>query len=147
MNAIYKVIWNDALRLYQVVNEMCRSRRKGCSVKAVHVEKPLTQSVKQALTAIAAVAALIQAAQALDFDTSYQINIGESTVVGGNDNIPTFTADQLPQEGGILTIDKSVLTGFTTQVYQQDESRDFTIFKTDKDLWDPDNITIQFVDQ
>lgn len=34
MNAIYKVIWNDALRLYQVVNEMCRSRRKACSVKA-----------------------------------------------------------------------------------------------------------------
>ena len=38
MNAIYKVIWNDALRLYQVVNEMCRSRRKACSVKAVHTE-------------------------------------------------------------------------------------------------------------
>lgn len=38
MNTIYKVIWNDALRLYQVVNEMCRSRRKACSVKAVHVE-------------------------------------------------------------------------------------------------------------
>lgn len=147
MNTIYKVIWNDALRVYQVVNELCSSHRKACSVKAVHVEKPLTQSVKQALTAIAAVAALIPAAQALDFDPSYQINIGESTVVGGNDNIPTFTADQLPQEGGILTIDKSVLTGFTTQVYQQDESRDFTIFKTDKDLWDPDNITIQFVDQ
>lgn len=38
MNAIYKVIWNDALRLYQVVNEMCRSRRKACSVKAVHMD-------------------------------------------------------------------------------------------------------------
>lgn len=38
MNAIYKVIWNDAIRQYQVVNELCRSRRKACSVKAVHVE-------------------------------------------------------------------------------------------------------------
>lgn len=28
MNAIYKVIWNDALRLYQVVNEMCRSAER-----------------------------------------------------------------------------------------------------------------------
>lgn len=38
MNAIYKVIWNDAIRQYQVVNELCRSRRKACSVKAVHTE-------------------------------------------------------------------------------------------------------------
>lgn len=41
MNAIYKVIWNDAIRQYQVVNELCRSRRKACSVKAVHVESTL----------------------------------------------------------------------------------------------------------
>ena len=39
MNAIYKVIWNDAIRQYQVVNELCRSRRKACSVKAVHTER------------------------------------------------------------------------------------------------------------
>lgn len=38
MNAIYKVIWNDAIRQYQVVNELCRSRRKACSVKAVHIK-------------------------------------------------------------------------------------------------------------
>lgn len=38
MNAIYKVIWNDAIRQYQVVNELCRSRRKACSVKAVHTD-------------------------------------------------------------------------------------------------------------
>lgn len=36
MNTIYKVVWNDALSLYQVVNELCRSRRKACSVKSVH---------------------------------------------------------------------------------------------------------------
>ena len=38
MNAIYKVIWNDAIRQYQGVNELCRSRRKACSVKAVDIE-------------------------------------------------------------------------------------------------------------
>lgn len=48
MNAIYKVIWNDAIRQYQVVNELCRSRRKACSVKAVHTDgtgRSLKQSV------------------------------------------------------------------------------------------------------
>lgn len=34
MNAIYKVIWNDAIRQYQVVNELCRSRRKNCAAAA-----------------------------------------------------------------------------------------------------------------
>lgn len=38
MNTIYKVIWNDALRLFQVVNEMTRSRKRACSVKSVHTE-------------------------------------------------------------------------------------------------------------
>ena len=44
MNAIYKVIWNDALRIYQVVNEMCRSRRKACSVKCVHAPDSIRRS-------------------------------------------------------------------------------------------------------
>ena len=37
MNTIYKVIWNDALRVFQVVNEITRSRKRACSVKSVHL--------------------------------------------------------------------------------------------------------------
>ena len=54
MNAIYKVIWNDAIRQYQVVNELCRSRRKACSVKAVHTDgfgRTLKRSVLAAVAA------------------------------------------------------------------------------------------------
>lgn len=54
MNAIYKVIWNDAIRQYQVVNELCRSRRKACSVKAVHTDgfgRTLKRSVFAAVAA------------------------------------------------------------------------------------------------
>lgn len=53
MNAIYKVIWNDAIRQYQVVNELCRSRRKACSVKAVHMEGS-GRSLKRSVLATAA---------------------------------------------------------------------------------------------
>lgn len=28
MNAIYKVIWNDAIRQYQVVNELCAAAER-----------------------------------------------------------------------------------------------------------------------
>lgn len=53
MNAIYKVIWNDAIRQYQVVNELCRSRRKACSVKAVHTDGA-GRSFKQSVLATVA---------------------------------------------------------------------------------------------
>ena len=61
MNAIYKVIWNDAIRQYQVVNELCRSRRKACSVKAVHTERTsnsATRSLKIGTALIGAIAAM-----------------------------------------------------------------------------------------
>lgn len=61
MNAIYKVIWNDAIRQYQVVNELCRSRRKACSVKAVHTERTsnsATRSLKIGTALVGAIAAM-----------------------------------------------------------------------------------------
>lgn len=61
MNAIYKVIWNDAIRQYQVVNELCRSRRKACSVKAVHTEQTsnsATRSLKIGTALVGAIAAM-----------------------------------------------------------------------------------------
>ena len=35
MNTIYKVIWNDALRVFQVVNELTRNRGKKTSVSRI----------------------------------------------------------------------------------------------------------------
>lgn len=37
MNTIYKVIWNDTLRVFQVVNELTRSRGKKTSVSRCSV--------------------------------------------------------------------------------------------------------------
>ncbi|HIU73975.1 MAG TPA: ESPR domain-containing protein [Candidatus Aphodousia faecipullorum] len=33
MNTIYKVIWNDALQVFQAVNEITKSHRKHTSVR------------------------------------------------------------------------------------------------------------------
>lgn len=67
MNAIYKVIWNDALRLYQVVNEMCRSRRKACSVKAVHMEGS-GRTLKRSVLATAAAVTMMAGGGAFAMD-------------------------------------------------------------------------------
>lgn len=67
MNAIYKVIWNDAIRQYQVVNELCRSRRKACSVKAVHgVKSRLAQVVTSVILGAGLAAALPASADEFD---------------------------------------------------------------------------------
>lgn len=95
MNAIYKVIWNDAIRQYQVVNELCRSRRKACSVKAVHTDGA-GRSLKRSVLATAA-ATLIGSAAILgvpgsvwaddfnlgDYAPDIEINIGTGAVNNG----------------------------------------------------------------
>lgn len=91
MNAIYKVIWNDAIRQYQVVNELCRSRRKTCSVKAVHTDgghtlRKLAIAVGASLVALGSMGnawAVTNEDGVLVFNESLVLNGGGATLNGG----------------------------------------------------------------
>ena len=125
MNAIYKVIWNDAIRQYQVVNELCRSRRKACSVKAVHGSRTSHHHAGVALAAlgVAGTLALSLPAFAADWhvgDTTWAV--GDGVVSATNDDA-TGKLDQLPNfsAGESFVIDSLVLVNPTTSLYSQDE--------------------------
>lgn len=133
MNAIYKVIWNDAIRQYQVVNELCRSRRKACSVKAVHVESvsgahSVVSSLKRgAVLAGSALTMLVGwggvQATPVDIDGSFAWNLGTGQIEGSFDYSST-PIDQLPGTGESFTVhlDGDVtLTGVSDSIYAQDE--------------------------
>lgn len=89
MNAIYKVIWNDAIRQYQVVNELCRSRRKACSVKAVHTERTsnsVTRSLKIGAAVVGAIAAMGTGMNAYADDLLLDFADGTFDMDGGTNN-------------------------------------------------------------
>ena len=103
MNTIYKVIWNDALRVFQVVNEITRSRKRACSVKSVHTEdasnklgEALRRGTLIAGTTLTLLFSTLPAAQAANytFDPGLVIDLGSQTVIGGS--IPTINASDLP---------------------------------------------------
>ena len=103
MNAIYKVIWNDAIRQYQVVNELCRSRRKACSVKAVHTDG-FGRSLKRSVLATAAAVAMMAGGAAYAADITLgglEINVGSKNT----SNVTNFDQGQLPQNGDTIVID------------------------------------------
>lgn len=133
MNAIYKVIWNDAIRQYQVVNELCRSRRKACSVKAVHIESIsgahfVVSSLKRgAVLAGSALTMLIgwgevaqaQVQEELPLD-GLVVDLGGATASG----IPPYSVDQLPGAGGSIVINRENITfsNVDRSIYSQDET-------------------------
>ena len=125
MNAIYKVIWNDAIRQYQVVNELCRSRRKACSVKAVHESRTSHHHAGVALVAlgVAGTLALSLPAFAADWhvgDTTWAVGDG---VVNATNDDATENVGLLPDlnSGESFVIDSLVLVNPTTSLYSQDE--------------------------
>lgn len=144
MNAIYKVIWNDAIRQYQVVNELCRSRRKACSVKAVHTDG-FGRTLKRSVLATAA-ATLVSSAALLgapgsafaadhnlaDYDPNIEINIGTGSV--NNGSRPQVDASDLPGQGDTLYISQLAFTGFANGVYNQDDTSSLILLNTDNDL-------------
>lgn len=131
MNAIYKVIWNDAIRQYQVVNELCRSRRKACSVKAVHTDGA-GRSLKRSVLATAA-ATLIGSAAILgvpgsvwaddfnlgDYAPDIEINIGTGAVNNGEPSKVDFSL--LPGSNETIYINQSAFTGFASNIFNQEE--------------------------
>lgn len=131
MNAIYKVIWNDAIRQYQVVNELCRSRRKACSVKAVHTDG-FGRTIERRVLATAA-ATLIGSAALLGAPGSVwagnfnlgehapdiEINIGTGSVNNGTP--PKVDFSLLPGSNETIYINQSAFTGFASNIFNQEE--------------------------
>lgn len=121
MNTIYKVIWNDALRLYQVVNEMCRSRRKACSVKAVHSASSVVAGVTATVIGLGvAGSALADDHNIAEYDPDIEINIGTGSV--NNGTLPEVDISELPGAGDTLSINQSAFTGFASNIFNQEEN-------------------------
>lgn len=135
MNAIYKVIWNDAIRQYQVVNELCRSRRKACSVKAVHTETAsgshsVVSSLKRGAVIIGSTLTLLATGTTVWVDDyvfnenqNFVWNLGAGTI---ESQIVTDIA-RLPQVGTqdriIINLGNIDFNEETSLVYQQDEDQ------------------------
>lgn len=131
MNAIYKVIWNDAIRQYQVVNELCRSRRKACSVKAVHtdgfgrtIERRVLATAAATLIGSAALLGAPGSVWAGDFDLGehapdIEINIGTGSVNNGTP--PKVDFSLLPGSNETIYINQSAFTGFASNIFNQEE--------------------------
>lgn len=131
MNAIYKVIWNDAIRQYQVVNELCRSRRKACSVKAVHtdgfgrtIERRVLATAAATLIGSAALLGAPGSVWAGDFNLGehapdIEINIGTGSVNNGTP--PKVDFSLLPGSNETIYINQSAFTGFASNIFNQEE--------------------------
>lgn len=135
MNAIYKVIWNDAIRQYQVVNELCRSRRKACSVKAVHTETAsgshsVVSSLKRGAVIIGSTLTLLATGTTVWAD-DYVFNENQNFVwnlgAGTIESQIVTNIDRLPQVGTqdriIINLGNIDFNEETSLVYQQDEDQ------------------------
>lgn len=140
MNAIYKVIWNDAIRQYQVVNELCRSRRKACSVKAVHMEGS-GRSLKRSVLATAAAVTMMAGGGAFAMDLpGMVIDLGGGRVTT---ELPTYEVADLPSAGESIEIDlrESSFTGLDQNIFNQDEAdRTIGIFRVNGSWSAPDGL-------
>lgn len=146
MNAIYKVIWNDAIRQYQVVNELCRSRRKACSVKAVHTETTsgsysVVSSLKRgaliAGTTLAMLTAWGEVAQAESLDLeSLRIDFAEQSAKDEQGDIPYYDEVMLPSDGESVVIDADSIqiSNYANNLYGQDDGVLIELFEFKGDL-------------
>lgn len=153
MNAIYKVIWNDAIRQYQVVNELCRSRRKACSVKAVHTETTsgsysVVSSLKRgaliAGTTLAMLTAWGEVAQAESLDLeSLRIDFAEQSAKDEQGAIPNYESTMLPSNGESVVIDTDSIqiNNYANNLYGQDDGVLIRLFEYEGD-WDSSNVSL-----
>lgn len=153
MNAIYKVIWNDAIRQYQVVNELCRSRRKACSVKAVHTETTsgsysVVSSLKRgaliAGTTLAMLTAWGEVAQAESLDLeSLRIDFAEQSAKDEQGAIPNYESTMLPSNGESVVIDTDSIqiNNYANNLYGQDDGVLIRLFGYEGD-WDSSNVSL-----
>lgn len=158
MNTIYKVIWNDTLRVFQVVNELTRSRGKKTSVSRCSVtDQSYLQGQSEVtgrgeirkLVLATAVGLTLAAAQSAGFAADFTasgltLNMGSSVATG---NLVLTPADPLPGDGDTVTFvfDESTWVDLTGQLYSQDRVGTFNIDASSlPENWDPSGVDFQF---
>lgn len=133
---------------------MCRSRRKACSVKAVHIESVsgahfVVSSLKRgAVLAGSALTMLIgwgevaqaQVQEELPLD-GLVVDLGGATASG----IPPYSVDQLPGAGGSIVINRENITfsNVDRSIYSQDETgRYITLFEVQGQWVEGSNVSL-----
>lgn len=126
MNKTYKVVWNDALGLFQVVNELTRGRRKsaghGDSAEAVQSGAPAIKLFRKGLLAAALSSLFLTAGPALAANlTITGLEIGSDPAAAGaltSDPLPTAVTDSVILE---------VPTATTNNLFVQDQGIKYTV--------------------
>ena len=125
MNKTYKVVWNDALGLFQVVNELTRGRRKsaghGDSAEAVQRAAPAIKLFRKGLLAAALSSLFLTAGPALAADlTITGLKIGSDPAAGvlTSNPLPTAVTDSVIVEAPTAT---------TNNLFVQDQGIKYTV--------------------
>ena len=134
MNTIYKVIWNDALQVFQAVNEITKSHRKHSSVTGggylssdLHShDQPSTLRLKA--VAIAVAGAIIQSSVLLAptpvWAENYSINFGNGAIdLGGEptqSEIPEIPIEEVPVSDEYFVLNSSAFQVSTGNLSAQD---------------------------
>ena len=134
MNTIYKVIWNDALHVFQAVSEITKSHRKHSSVTGggylssdLHShDQPSTLRLKA--VAIAVAGAIIQSSVLLAptpvWAENYPINFGNGAIdLGGEptqSEIPEIPIEEVPGSDEYFVLNSSAFQVSTGNLSAQD---------------------------
>ena len=117
MNTIYKVIWNDALRVFQVVNELTRNRGKKTSVSRIVTPNQSLSWICQSDSVgsfqkagiVAAISSAILAFPIAGHAAEYTVE-GLTWEIGNNSLLGTPTLQGNPQPGDTLVLRLDVTT-------------------------------------
>ncbi len=117
MNTIYKVIWNDALRVFQVVNELTRNRGKKTSVSRIVTPNQSLSRICQSDSVgsfqkagiVAAISSAILAFPIAGHAAEYMVE-GLTWEIGNNSLLGTPTLQGNPQPGDTLVLRLDVTT-------------------------------------
>ena len=127
MNKTYKVVWNDALGLFQVVNELTRGRRKsaghGESAEAVQSAAPAIKLFRKGLMAAALSSLFITAGPVLAADLTIT-----GLVIGTTDTTAALTTEALPAAGETIIL--SAPNANTGNLFLQDTGIDYKVSDT-----------------
>lgn len=117
MNTIYKVIWNDTLRVFQVVNELTRNRGKKTSVSRIVTPNQSLSRICQSDSVgsfqkagiVAAISSAILAFPIAGHAAEYTVE-GLTWEIGNNSLLGTPTLQGNPQPGDTLVLRLDVTT-------------------------------------
>ena len=135
MNTIYKVIWNDALQVFQAVNEITKSHRKHTSVRtgggyvSEHSDSH-PSSLRLKAVAVAVAGAIFQSSGLLvstpAMADEYVFNdlvLDLSSGVVTEETKPTINSAELPSAGDnlVINLDKTGFINVRDSLFTQDD--------------------------